>query len=658
MDYKDLIVSPYAKVLSILNETKRFIDQSNKPNQKLISDINWITKVIQNHSLYSFEFSDKDKVDSLSKDNSEFKQFVDFISNYNKELTEMKKKNEYVLSKTGKVTSSPEKNQLRSKSKEFSGHPHLKYPFKKAIPRYSAFPGKLGYDIKRFPIKSNIPSFIVRNSIPRLRVTSKDNSTEKNKSKEKYSIEAKQRSALKPTKHLQICTSNKKISLSCSADAKQIGYLHTATQIKKFPFYYCEGELLKNDYDIKKILTKEFNLFELKKIVGHDNVLPIMGKTILEGLGIDDSTINTSKLESFLVTVSNSYFKSTLYHNSLHGADVTHTVSQIFLNSNALDVLGTNPLDIMSIIIGSLGHDIGHPGLTNNYHINAQTDMAMTYNDISCLENFHTSKLFSVAKNPQNNIFEKLDKTQFKTLRKRIVSMILATDMANHGKIMNDIKTKIKLEDEDEKSRANEKINPDNPNDVILNRKIKERLSKEDTKFDNQQSFLDYFIHAADLAHNTKLFSISLQWVELLSKEFWLQGDKEKMQQLPVSFLCDRENTNVPKSQVGFIKGFIIPTFDVLINVFPSLTYMVDNAKINMNTWQKICDEGRIRGWTPKKEKEKENNEDKKETENKNQIKSPEHNMNIRAINPNKKSDKPYLGKPKLILVHKNQTQH
>ena len=61
-------------------------------------------------------------------------------------------------------------------------------------------------------------------------------------------------------------------------------------------------------------------------------------------------------------------------------------------------------------------------------------------------------------------------------------------------------------------------------------------------------------------------FKTSLIWVELLSNQFWLQGDKEKALNLPVSFLCDRNDTNVPKSQVGFIKGFIIPTFDIINN--------------------------------------------------------------------------------------------
>ena len=126
----------------------------------------------------------------------------------------------------------------------------------------------------------------------------------------------------------------------------------------------------------------------------------------------------------------------------------------------------------------------------------------------------------------------------------------------------------------------------------------------QNTRFEEQQSLFDFMIHAADLAHNTKLFNISLKWVELLSEEFLLQGDKEKSLKLPVSFLCDRESYNVPKSQVGFIKGFIIPTFDCLVNVFPSLKYTLDNAKTNLNRWQRLVNKGRLKGWTPEKTKQ------------------------------------------------------
>lgn len=41
---------------------------------------------------------------------------------------------------------------------------------------------------------------------------------------------------------------------------------------------------------------------------------------------------------------------------------------------------------------------------------------------------------------------------------------------------------------------------------------------------------------------------VLVKWVDLLMEEFWNQGDKEKQQNLlPVSFLCDRDDADLPK---------------------------------------------------------------------------------------------------------------
>lgn len=165
-----------------------------------------------------------------------------------------------------------------------------------------------------------------------------------------------------------------------------------------------------------------------------------------------------------------------------------------------------------------------------------------------------------------------------------MISEILATDMANHGKVVSVIKSRIVLNENNEY-------------------KLNLLSGNEQTKNEEQQYLLDFMIHLADLAHNTKLFEISLKWVSLLSEEFWRQGDLEKEKNLPVSFLCDREKVNIPQSQKGFISGFIIPTFESLVSVFPSLKFTLDNAKSNLKEWQKLLDEGRLTGWTPKKNK-------------------------------------------------------
>ena len=148
--------------------------------------------------------------------------------------------------------------------------------------------------------------------------------------------------------------------------------------------------------------------------------------------------------------------------------------------------------------------------MTNTFHINDSTDIAITYNDISVLENFHASTLFKTIRKSDRNIFENLSSIDYKIIRKRIVSEILATDMALHGKVISLIKSKICFNENDKIYRLN-LISGD-----------------ERTRSDEQQSLLDFMIHLADLAHNTRQFHISVKWVELLSEEFWRQGDLEK----------------------------------------------------------------------------------------------------------------------------------
>jgi hypothetical protein len=323
--------------------------------------------------------------------------------------------------------------------------------------------------------------------------------------------------------------------------------------------------------------------------------LPIIGHTLLKTLGLLDSRIiSQKKLDSFLYTVSDSYKETTLYHNSLHGSDVAQSLCNYFIGSNAEEVLETTVLDLLGMIVSAMGHDLGHPGYNNGFHINSSSDLAITYNDISCLENFHTSFLFRILRKEENNIFERFSTQNYKTIRKRMISQILATDMAHHGEVVSLIRTKIKAwEDEGQK------------NFQLLS-------GNEKTKFEEQQILLNYMIHAADLGHNTKKFEISLEWVSLLSEEFWQQGDIEKSKGIPISFLCDRDKIDVPRSQVGFLKGFIITTFDCLVSMFPNLKYTMENAKNNIKEWQKLLDQHRLRGWTPKKELKNEKNNRKK----------------------------------------------
>ena len=662
MNLASFITTPYERVLSIINEAKAFILSVSTTQQNLIKGLEWAIKVISSHNLYAYELKDQES----SKDNEaneDFKQFVQFVNSYNDVIptkTNEKKGKSFLLSSNLKRPTAfkyninkieEEKSVIKEENieNEKDNKDDTNTKNNKNIEDKSS-------NVKINKSKSNNDSSMNNNKITKsfqkLRNNRKSNNKLIKNDKSEFSKTQKTNKIVKPTKKIKpfspirnikktifnvLTPKNEKVeakliratsqsqsrerikveapiqkggkgvksfnrlkteniggknnlnSLNNLKKEKPIDFEHISLNksFTKYSSNLLENALIDINYPPSRIIEKTFNIFELKEIIGQDNVLPIMGKVILDSFGLySDEIISTEKLDPFLVSISNQYYKTTLYHNSMHGADVTQSLCLYFLNSNAEEICQSLVLDLLGILIAALGHDLGHPGLTNLFHINSSSELAITYNDVSCLENFHTSKLFRTIRNPETDIFEKLSVQDYKTIRKRMIGNILSTDMANHGKIMTVIKSRIAINKAENKTKF-------------------ELLSgNEKTKFEEQQSLFDFLIHSADLAHNTKLFNISLKWVELLSEEFWLQGDKEKSMNLPVSFLCDRDNYNIPNSQVGFIKGFIIPTFDCLINIFPSLKYTMDNAKTNLKKWEKLAAKGRKKGWTPEKTKQ------------------------------------------------------
>ena len=648
---KNIIETPYERVLTIIQDTIKALNLASKVQSKLFTELQWVVKIIKSHLLYSYEIKEKNYVAELSKNDPDFKQFVDFVTEYNEQVIQMNKKNNFITNELLQKPSFKLKRQYftnnqkfclsnkRSNSNDINKNQKEKITINclKKVMRQSNLNktsnnNGLVININDNRIYNNnhlvnhnnsnyIAPFLYKNNnknkvnsglfnnynsyslnkgtnnsrnrqITSLNALKPFNSNYSNENSSNTTINYlnKINRFLNKNNNIKKFSNNNLISIPQKINGNK-SKNSEIDSLEKYSYIYIDHLLKQYNFDTKKITEKEFNIFELKKIVGQSNVLPLMGRVILETFGLkDDKIINVSKLDTFLNTVSSQYLTTTLYHNNMHGADVTQTISLFFLNSNAEKMFQTTVLDLLSIFIAALGHDIGHPGLTNNFHINASTELAITYNDASCLENFHCCRLFTIIKKDETNIFEKLSVSDYKDIRKRMISEILATDMFYHKKVMSLVQTKI----------------PQIKNDKF------EFISEDKESIKNeQQSILDFFIHSADLAHNTKLFNISLKWVELLSEEFWLQGDKEKSMGLNVSFLCDRKNTNVPSSQVNFIRGFILPTFEVLINIFPTLNYTVENANNNINEWQKLVDAHRLKGWTPRNINEEKKNTDK-----------------------------------------------
>jgi hypothetical protein len=102
----------------------------------------------------------------------------------------------------------------------------------------------------------------------------------------------------------------------------------------------------------------------------------------------------------------------------------------------------------------------------------------------------------------------------------------------------------------------------------------------------DKEMALSFALHLSDISNPCKNFDICRQWTELLyNGEFFMQGDRERAANSPISYLMDRATVNIANAQLGFIDVIIIPAFEALSQMIPEVKWMAENAKANKTKW-------------------------------------------------------------------------
>ena len=177
---------------------------------------------------------------------------------------------------------------------------------------------------------------------------------------------------------------------------------------------------------------------------------------------------------------------------------------------------------------------------------------------------------------PENNLLSNLNLHQWRHVRRRMIDCILYTDMANHAKHLSNLKTKIETYD------------------IKMGENLDKMIFTENNAaktYENQQLILGMCLHSSDISNPAKPEEINKKWVDMLFVEFFNQGDIEKKKNLPISMLCDRDTTNVNKSQIAFIQFVVAPTFETLINFIPNISPYYETIQKNLKRYEAIVQE-------------------------------------------------------------------
>ncbi|KAF8820202.1 3'5'-cyclic nucleotide phosphodiesterase domain-containing protein [Cardiosporidium cionae] len=343
------------------------------------------------------------------------------------------------------------------------------------------------------------------------------------------------------------------------------------------------------------------NLIEINEQVGLANNLVVEVGSLLmeETLGVIYSGNSWKKaLMSLLGNIQRCYRQDVSYHNQLHAAEVAHLLvyllNQIQLLrrvstekftatelsflpsfSNVDAGMGNNTappqqlngsLAFVVAVLSALAHDVAHPGKTNNYLINSGTPLAIIYNDKSVLENYHSCILFQLIKQPSNNIFGTLSFSEWRMVRRIIIEMILATDMAFHFEFIGEL-----------------------------------RARRQAVNFKHLQNETDGWIltknclKLADIGHAFLVWDLHKEFSDRVCKEIMIQEEDEVRFQLPRSPLCLTENAqSIPKSQSSFLQFIVTPLLEEmqLAQSQANLHQIVDQVQQNTMKWEAMRNVG------------------------------------------------------------------
>ncbi|KAJ1311820.1 hypothetical protein OPQ81_010281 [Rhizoctonia solani] len=256
-------------------------------------------------------------------------------------------------------------------------------------------------------------------------------------------------------------------------------------------------------------------------------------------------------------------------------------------------------VDVFALLLAAVGHDVGHPGLSNAFMANADTPLSRVFDHKSSLEQLHCALLLRLmhkygmghllktrpsppSKSPSggkyglvsyasspglNATYLEHGLKQPHGFRWLLVQTVLATDMSVHFDWIKRFKEYASSEPEGGFRNV--------PED-------EERLM-----------ICQALIKCGDISNPTRPHAVSEHWSKVLLEEWACQATLEQELDLPVTVVnVDIANgaKQQAQGQVNFIDLFTQPLFDATAQVIPQLSPITEQCSTNRKLWQARMD--------------------------------------------------------------------
>ncbi|XP_047543966.1 cAMP-specific 3',5'-cyclic phosphodiesterase 4A-like isoform X1 [Vanessa atalanta] len=303
---------------------------------------------------------------------------------------------------------------------------------------------------------------------------------------------------------------------------------------------------------LKQSVTWKFNAFTLENVSG-GRCLPVLCVHLFHVYGlISYFKLDAAKTWRLFTMIEEGYHSNNPYHNSIHAADVTQAMHCFLQQKQIRNYL--EPIEIMASLLAAIAHDMDHPGVNQPFLIATSNHLAALYQNTSVLENHHWRAAVSCI--IESGLLE-VQEIRVKVER-QISSLILATDITRQQEFLSQFKT------------------------YLDNNTLDMRNS------DHRHLVLQIALKCADISNPCRPWEISRKWSLKVCEEFFRQGDYERKLNLPVTALCDRHTTSIPKIQTGFFKYVVTPLITEWHRFLQNdlSAQMLENLAYNQTKWE------------------------------------------------------------------------
>ncbi|XP_075685627.1 dual 3',5'-cyclic-AMP and -GMP phosphodiesterase 11A [Rhinoderma darwinii] len=267
--------------------------------------------------------------------------------------------------------------------------------------------------------------------------------------------------------------------------------------------------------------------------------------------------IDYETLCRWLLTIRKNY-RMVLYHNWRHAFNVCQLMFAMLTTAGFQEIL--TDIEILAVLVGCLCHDLDHRGTNNAFQAKSGSALSQLYGTSATLEHHHFNHAVMILQSEGHNIFANLSSQQYSDLMQLLKQSILATDITLYFE------------------RRNEFF---------------ELVSKGDYNWnvkDHRIIFRSMLMTACDLGAATKPWEISRQVAELVTNEFFEQGDRERSElKLTPSAIFDRNRKDeLPRLQLEWIDNICFPLYETLVKINGKLTPMLDSVITNRSKWEEM----------------------------------------------------------------------